>query len=191
MNKPIQKWDEQGKWRSEEFKLAQRVYIEISTRNIYERGGKINFAEFLNACFPMIEGLREALRQNACPVVATSPFASKVRVTIVTLLDLEDKWHFAYSQWLAAFKAKNPEVKKLLLNGDSFVYEDVQSFMRNGEKLYEDISDVIDFLNSVMTYSSDLMQTHAAKATEDRLSISNQPNDEPAPSWWQRLIGKK
>jgi hypothetical protein len=191
MNKPILRWTSEGEWRSAQFKLAQRVYIEISTRNIYRRGDPINFAEFLNVCFPMIEGLRDALRLNDCPVVATSSFASRVNTLITDLLRFEDKWNFTYSQWLNAFKGKNPEVKKLLMNGESYAYEDVQSFMRSGEKLYDDISEVIVSLESMTAFAADIMQQNSAEAKDDRLSKSHNHEDKPATNWWLRIFGKK
>lgn len=128
-------------------RLAWAVYLDSSSRFGFQNPrGSINFIEFINNCFPYTEALRKSLREldASCAFSAEeADFINKVLDLIFEITAFLDKWSASYTGWLSSFKSKSQQAKNIVFNSNEFVYEEFQSFYRNGEQLYEDISELL------------------------------------------------
>lgn len=144
----------EGEYELQKLRLAHLVYIEISTRIIYTSRTSINFAEFLNICFPLIEGLREAMRSATSSRLMLDPLFLQTGSVIADVLSLQDKWNFGYTNWLSNFKSRNPNAKKIFEDPKRHVYEDIQSFFTKSDEMSSDIVTLIVVLNQLEANAS-------------------------------------
>ncbi len=168
-----------GESLCELYLLAHLVRTEIETRLIYRKNTAINIAEFFNICFPMVEGLRSALRQVKCAQTANSSLAESTEYAITNTLELLDKWHYSYTTWLRTITASESQVKKVFLQCEPHSYENVQTFCQHSVQITEDIKTLIEVLESTRNHAE------ATLASIRLTPVTGQPK-----SWWQRLLNK-
>jgi hypothetical protein len=138
-----------GKNVDQYFRLTNMVAVDINTRIVNDEKGVMNIAEFINGCFPLMEALRNALRGNTCPVVATSAFAYATKDVIGDIMRFEEKWNLAYTSWFSAMKTRSNEAKKILSSGSPWLHTDLQTFLTNSPDIVEDIDLLVDVLRDL------------------------------------------
>jgi hypothetical protein len=142
--------------------MIWNVYIDSMTRfGGMSPNGSINFLEFLNNCHPYTEALRKSLKTMEC-TKKFKPNETEIVLNVVNMIIeinlFVDKWSASYTGWLSAFKTKNNEAKNIINNSNEWVYEELQSFYRNSEDLYSDISNILNKIRKLIIFC----ETHLA-----------------------------
>jgi hypothetical protein len=173
-------YDDKNRDLSEKFRLAHLIRTEITTRLIYKRNTPINIAEFLNICFPLIEGVRSAIRLVQCPNVASSELALAAEYALLNTLELLDKWHYPYTTWIRSASASNNQIKKILGECQDHSYESVQTFCPSSGAIIDDIITLLA-----------LYEELASAATRDIEGVQTAVPDQRKSGWLSLFRSKK
>ena len=144
--------------KNQDEQLARYLAIEVESRfgKYYRGNGRINFLEFFNDCFQVIEGMRSGLRQF--------PESSDQNIGVVIgiireIYDVLDAWHLSYATWYGGFKTHAKQFRELGQSGRSHLFYDVQTFFPKAAEVEEDIRSLVEFIESEI----DTMAKEASK----------------------------
>jgi hypothetical protein len=139
-------------------KFVRALQLEIESRKSILFLDEENIQEFLNILFPLIESMRNVLRDNIELTTNTNTGLILFKETINlinTFLDFENKWNYSYSTWHTSFKNNRKNIPEYL-NSDSHKFYDIQTYY----KKYDDIlNDMHSIKRKIIKYNRNFKRT--------------------------------
>lgn len=139
--------------------LILAIYINIETRFGYiKKRGPINFLELLNNLWPFVEIIRSSLLASNNTSTIGTEYSKKLFMLLNDILSFEDKWGITYTSWLQNFKSKHASSQGMFNTPEPYLYEDLQSFYRHTNLLYEESEDLLTKVYSISKDSAELLE---------------------------------
>lgn len=173
-------------------KALSKLVVECELRSLNPQTdnliGEINFSEFLNDSFIILEQTRQTLKDlhgvwydsshDSHSHFIDGAICGLTRYSD-TLRSFQNKWAVSYNAWYSSFKSHRAN-HSIVACGDPQSFLSIQAAFHNCRELQEDITAIVRITQSLVAAYNDYSRAITLAKSRHRMYA-------PKPRWWRKI----